>query len=763
MKTIYGLGGSDMESQPITKPLLEGHPWRWEEGDLTVTRSNAWSGPGCHNGCGVLLYTDKEGKLVKVEGDPENPYNQGRLCVRCLALPEVTNHADRLQYPMKRVGERGENKWERITWEEAYDTIVARFGEIKEKYGPEGVVFSQGTGRDIIAYVSRLSYSFGSPNYASWGLTGNACYLPRVAMSLVTAGDFAVVDCSQYFADRYSNPNWTPPQCIVVWGNNTIISNPDGFLGHWLVDCMRRGSKLIVIDPRLTWLASRADLWLQIRPGTDPALAMGMLNIIIQENLYDKEFVDKWTYGFDKLAERVKEYPLDRVAEITWIPKEKILAAARLLATSKPAAIQWGLAVDMTKESLPAGQAISALWTITGNLDVPGGMITVQPPLGVVEPWGGGWGADLLSEEMAAKRLGLDQYPILGFGFMNASSDVVADAAITGKPYPIKGAWLQTNNPISCMGADPKKLYAGLKNMDFVVVVDLFMTPTAVAFADIVLPAATYPERDGLRALWYHVGIMNKVTSIGECKSDQEINLELGKRFNEAAWPWANVRDMFSSMMTHTGMNFEELRDRGGQIYHPFVYKKYEKGMQRRDGAIGFNTNTGRVELYSTLFEQWGLDPLPYYEEPTESPYRTPDVYQEYPLVLTTGARPWGFFHSEQRQVKRLRAMHPDPELQIHPDTAAKLGIHDGDWVWIENQMGKARQRARLTPVIDPRVVNADHAWWFPEKEGAEPTLFGVWESNINQLVPLLPGRSGFGGNYKSLLCKVYKVQEGEM
>ncbi len=736
-------------------------PWRWEENGYTVTRGSSWSGPGCHDGCGVLLYTDKDGKLVKVEGDPESPYNQGRLCVRCLALPDVVNHPDRLKYPMKRVGERGENKWERISWEEAYDTIVERFGEIKDKYGPESVYFAQGTGRDIIAYLSRLAYSFGSPNYVSIGLSGNACYLPRVAMMLVTTGDFAVVDCSQYFADRYDNPNWKPPECIIIWGNNPIVSNPDGFYGHWIVDCMKRGTKLIVVDPRLTWLASRADLWLQIRPGTDAALAMGMLNLIIQEELYDKEFVDKWTYGFDKLAERVADYPVDKVSAITWIPKEKIVAAAKLFATSKPAAIQWGLAVDMTKESLPAGHAISALWTITGNLDVPGGMMTVVPPLGVIEPWGGGWGAELLSPEVAAKRLGLDKYPILGFGFMNAQSDELAEACLTGKPYPIKGAWIQTNNPIACMGADPKKLYAGIKKLDFVVVVDLFMTPTAVAFADILLPAATYPERDGLRAVWYHVGAINKVTQIGEAKSDQEINLEMGKRWNPEAWPWENVQEMYSSMLAKAGLKFEDVRQ-DGPLFTQFEYKKYEKGLQRRDGQPGFNTPTGRVELYSTLFEGWGLDPLPYYEEPTESPLSTPDVYQEYPLVLTTGARPWAFFHSEQRQVEKLRALHPDPELQIHPSTAARYGIRDGDWVWIENRMGRCRQRAKLTPIIDPRVVNADHAWWFPEKAAAEPDLFGVWESGVNQLVPLLPGKSGFGGNYKSLLCKIYKVEEGE-
>jgi anaerobic selenocysteine-containing dehydrogenase len=748
--------------EPRKTEWKETKPWRWEEDGYTVTRGNAWTGPGCHDGCGVLLYTDKQGKLVKVEGDPENPYNQGRLCVRCLALPNLVNHPDRLQYPMKRVGERGENKWQRISWEEAYDTIEEKFNKIKEEYGPESVIFSQGTGRDIMAYVSRLAYSLGSPNWTSL-LSGIACYIPRVAGMAVTTGGFAVVDCSQYFPDRYNNPDWKAPECLVVWGNNPIVSNPDGFFGHWVVDLMKRGTKLIVIDPRLTWLASRAEHWLQIRPGTDAALALGMLNIIIKEELYDKEFVDKWTHGFDKLAERAAEYPVERVSEITWIPKEKILTAARMFAKSKPAAIQWGLAVDMTKEALPATQAISSLWNITGNLDVPGGMLTVFPPYGVIS-WLGAWGyEELLSEEVRAKRIGLDKYPIYNYGFLLGQPDETLDAMLTGKPYPIKAAWIQTSNPLACMAQDPKKVYKALSGMDFVVVVDLFMTPTAVAHADIVLPAAAYPERDGLRALWYHVGAINKVTQIGEVRSDMEINLELGKRFNAEAWPWENVQEMFTSMLAGAGMTFEQLRERGGQIYPPFEYKKYEKGKERRDGQPGFNTPSGRVELYSTLFEGWDLDPLPYFEEPTESPLSTPEVYKEYPLVLTTGARPWGFFHSEHRQVSTLRALHPEPEVQIHPETAERYGIKDGDWVWIENRMGKCKQKAKLTPIVDRRVVNADHAWWFPEKEGAEPSLFGVWESNINQLVPFLCGRSGFGSNVKSLLCKIYKVKEGEV
>jgi anaerobic selenocysteine-containing dehydrogenase len=407
------------------------------------------------------------------------------------------------------------------------DEVAARFNEIKEKYGPESVIFARGTDRDD-GSVARLAYSFGSPNEACLGLSGNSCYLPRVAEMLVTMGDAVVADCSQEFSDRYDNPNYTPPELLVIWGNNPLVSNSDGFYGHWVVECMKRGSKLVVIDPKLTWLASRAQHWLQIRPGTDAALALGMINIIIKENLYDKEFVDKWCYGFGELTKRAAEFPVERVSDITWIPEEKIVAAARMIAQEKPSTLQWGLAIDMTKEGVAAGHALTALWAITGNLDIPGGFIFTMPPYGVWQPWGGAWGfEELLSPEQKAKRIGPDRYPMLATGlFQLASPDMVMDAMETGLPYPIKAAWLQTTNPLPCMGSDVQRTYRALKNLDFVVVVDLFMTPSAVAHADIVLPAATYPERDGLRAVWYQLSAINKVTQIGECKSDMQINLE---------------------------------------------------------------------------------------------------------------------------------------------------------------------------------------------------------------------------------------------
>ena len=211
------------------KPYESVKPLSWQEGEYTVTRGSAWSGPGCHNGCGVLLYTDNDGKLAKVEGDPENPFNQGRLCSRCLDVKEVVDHPDRLKYPMKRAGERGEDKWERISWNEAYDLIESKFREIIKDYGAESIIFGQGTGRDIMSILHRLAYAVGSPNWGNIGLSGNACYLPRVAACQVTAGAYSVVDCAQYLPDRYNDSRWEPAECLIIWGNNPVVSNGDGF------------------------------------------------------------------------------------------------------------------------------------------------------------------------------------------------------------------------------------------------------------------------------------------------------------------------------------------------------------------------------------------------------------------------------------------------------------------------------------------------------------------------------------------------------
>ncbi len=739
-------------------------PWRYEQGDLTVTRTSAWSGPGCHLGCGILIYTDKDGKLVKVEGDPENPFNNGRLCPRCLDLIESVYNSDRILYPMRRTGKRGEDAWERISWDEAYDEIATKFLYYKENFGAESVSFWKGTGRDIAPWISHLAWAFGSPNVV-FGLSGCACFVPRIAASTCTSGSFWVGDYSQQFRDRYDDPRWKCPELIVLWGNNPVVSNSDGLYGHWVTDCMKRGAKIVSIDPKMTWLGAKAEVFLPIRPGTDAALAMGMLRVMIEEDIYDHDFVEKWCYGFEQLAEAVAPYTLERTEEITWVPKDRIAKVARMMAEADGWIMQWGVATDMCKEAIPSCQALSALFQITGDVDVPGGMIS--PPS--ILAYYNGWGGENLPPEQEEKRLGIHKYPLYKYGFKNASTDVVIQALETGKDengndYPMKAAWLQTTNPLVNSSPDTRRTFDALNSLEFIVSVDMYMTPTVQALADIVLPACTYAERNGIR-----IGdgvqrgeTINKAVQVGECKSDMVINWELGRRIAPECYPWETEEEMFSEILKDMGMSFEELRE-NAPTYLDFEYRKHEKGLMRSDGQMGFQTQTGRIELWSTYFNQVGMDPVPSFEEPTPGPVANPDLYEEYPLILTTGARNWTLFHSEHRQVPRLRAYRPDPILQMHPEAAARYGIEEGDWVWVENHRGRAKRKVQLCEGLDPRYCSTDHGWWLPEAgKYAAGGYCGMWDFNINQLLAFDPGKSGFGSNYKTVLCRVYKIEEGD-
>ena len=736
-------------------------PYQFDEDGLHVTRGCAWSAPGCHLGCGILMYTDDEGRLVKVEGDPENPFNQGRLCVRCLDLPEVVYSPDRILHPLKRAREdRGKDKWEPIGWDEALDEIAGKILAAKEEYGPESVAFYSGTGRDIGQYITRLCWGFNSPNFV-FLMSGQSCYSPRVAGCFSTSGSFWVGDYSQQFPDRYDNPDWKRPDLIVIWGNNPIVSNSDGLYGHWVVDCLKRGSRAIVIDPRMICLASKAEHYLQIRPGTDGALALGIVNYLIENDLYDHEFVSLWCYGFDELAERAKEYPLDEVAKITDLPAEDIVAVARAIAASDAVTLQWGVAIDQIKETIPTAQAVLAIFEITGNIGKPG---TMQQPASILN-YAAGWGSEFLVPEQEAKRIGQDEHPLIKMGFQECVTDDYIKCLETGKPYPIKVAWMQTTNPLACTGVDAKRTLDAHMNIENIVYVDLFMTPTSMALADYFLPACTYAERNGLRVGdgAQRAETINKaIEPLGESRSDMQICLDIGKRISPEAWPWDTVEDMYSDILAETGHTFEEMQELAPG-YPPFEYHMHEKGLLRADGNVGFDTATGRIELWCSMYNNLGLDPLPSYEEPVPSPLSTPELCEEYPLVLTTGARLWGMFHSEHRQIPRMRALHPEPLVYVNPKTAADFGVKDGDWVWVENHLGRCKRVVKETPIVNERTASTDHAWWHPEAPGElEAGLYDLWDLTVENLLPYDCGKTGFGANYKNTICKIYRVAEGE-
>ena len=687
----------------------------------------------CHGGCGVLVHVEN-GKVVKIQGDPESPLNRGRLCPKGMASIELLYHPDRLKHPLKRAGKRGQGKWERISWEEALNTMASRIADIKAAYGPESIALGQGRGRYYFMSVLRFANALGTPNWCEPG--GAQCFFPRVAAGMMTYGDLPICD---YYGE-------TNPSCLLVWGHNPTISGPDGEIQFRVKDCLRRGTRLIVIDPRKTEIAEKADLWLQVRPGTDDALALSMINVIISEGLFDGDFVGKWTIGFDRLAERAAEYNTERVEKITWVPAEKIRAAARLFAKTKPAALEWGVALEHTPNCLQTVRAVALLPAITGNIDVPGGWVLGSHLIGEPPIL-----ADCLPEDMKEKRLGADQFKVLSsrHAFFPAShAPTLFQAMRTGEPYPVKTFLIFGNNGLVTY-ANSRQFYETLMSVDLLTVMDLFMTPTA-ELADIVLPSATWLEADEVAAMTLIANnvilAQQKVVQIEECRQPEEVFVELARRLQLKAGQHS-LEQVLDEHLKPLGITFQELKQRGF-VTAPLKYRKYEKE--------GFRTSSGKIELASGYLEMLGYDPLPYPEEPPESPVSTPELAAEYPLILTTGGRSQYFFCSEHRQISSLRKHHRDPLVEIHPQTASECEIEDGDWIWIETPMGKIQQKAKLTDGIDPRVVNAECAWWFPEEAGPE---HGVWKSNVNVLTNNAPPYDPAMGTYqlRALLCRVYK------
>lgn len=695
-----------------------------------------------HGGCGALVHV-KDGKVVKVRGNPEHPISKGKMCLKGPASPEHLYHPDRLGFPLKRAGERGEGKWERISWDEALDTIANKIIEVKDKYGPEAIGIGTGTDRNSHAQLFRLANVIGTPNFFSMGHT---CYVPKVRTVEITCGGFFEAG---WFPRLYF-PYDVVPECLIEWGSRAAITSDDSphpcFVGF--TEVLPKVKKFIVVDPRYTWEASKAHLWLQIRPGTDAALALGMLNVIINEGLYDKEFVDKWTFGFDKLAERVQEYSPEKASEITWVPADKIREAARIYATSKTAIIHPGVAIEQFVNTTQTIRGILCLIGLTGNWDIPGGNCpcdrTIRSQTAKLELW------DRLSPEMAKKRLTSDKYKLITSGMWPLVPPNGLNSIITGKPYPLRVLFYSAHNPMVC-AANTKKVYEALKKVEFMAICEHYMTPTA-ELADIVLPAAMWLEKDELQLNQCDWGIsvrQKAVEQIDERQSDWWIFCELEKRIGGSEFP--DDKGYTAEVLNVFGVTFEELKEKGFVSFPPFKYKKYEK--------TGFSTPSGKFELYSNIMESLGYDPLPHHKEPPESPISTPELAKDYPLVLTTGGRVPGFFHSEFRQIPKLRRLNPDPLIEIHPDTANKLGIEEGDWVWIESIRGRVKQRAKLTDGIDSRVVHAQHGWWYPEDKRAEPSLHGVWESNINVLTDWEEADEAMSCNpLRGLLCKVYKV-----
>jgi anaerobic selenocysteine-containing dehydrogenase len=670
-----------------------------------------------------------ENRPVRVTGDPNDPVSRGAICIKGTSSLEYLDNPLRLRHPLRRVGVKGEGKWREITWDEALGEIAAKFGEFKTGFGPESVVFMRGAAKGYHdVYTSRFANAFGSPNVSS---ASHVCFVCRANAQMLTYGALMHPDYEY------------PPALILMWAINTHNTAA----GEWgrTVDALDKGPKLIVIDPWESELAKMAHVWAKPRPCTDLALALGMINVIVSEGLYDKEFVEKWTVGFDKLSDRVKEYTPEKVAEIAWVPAETIRQMARTYATTKPACLVLGNGIDNNINNFQTARAVCILRAITGNLGKPGTDIEWSEA-GVVPRGSPELNAqEAVPPEVRARWLsaGDGMMPIAHY----ALPQTIFSAILSGKPYPVKALFVQGMNPLSSM-PDSKVTRQALEKVDYLVVSDLFMTPTA-ELADIVLPVTCFLEMNNVHEGEYvdAANVVQKVAETPECLSDYQIFAGLAKRMGLDSY-FKPEEEMLDFLVKPSGISFEEFR-RIGAVAGSRMYRKHEQ--------VGFNTPSKKVELYSARLAEWGFDPLPVYYEPPESPVSAPELAKKYPFVLTNH-KVQSFQHSQGRMITSLRRVRPSPLVHLQSGVAAKLGISEGDWLFIETPRGRIRQRANLVESMDPRVIIADYGWWFPEQDAK--TLHGWAESNLNILTysgkPW--GREMGTPTLRGIVCNVYKA-----
>jgi len=675
-----------------------------------------------HGGCSIIVGV-KDNKIVKVKGDPDGFLNKGYICTKGLASPDRLTHPDRLKYPLKRVGDRGEGKWQRISWKEALEYTAVNLNKIKEKYGPKGVAFGVGMPKGLEHFVLiRLANIFGSPNVVA---SQDVCHAPREVTGIHTCGFYPVADL------HYKS------KLILLWASNITSTNEEGEISSMLLEQVEDGTELVVIDPRKIDLVKKAKKWIQLRPGTDHALALGLLNVIIEESLYDKDFVEKWTYGFEDFASHVRQFSPEKISEITWVPPDIIRETARLYATSKPAVIQWGNPIEHNIHTFDAVRALICLMAICGNLDIPGGNVNAKEPNIL------GLGPFVRSDLIPNKRKEMvSAYHGVIPRLMTVAPSFFKKAILDGDPYPIKGFYAMCANPMMSYAGSPQTYEAFMK-LDFIAVADLFMTPTA-AMADIVLPVASQFEIDDIGHYGLGHGFILARPKIvdppEECWPDIKIMNELGKLISPEEY-WHEDYNRF----------LEDVLEPEGITYSQFVEKGYLKGPQKFKlyEEKGFRTPTGKVELRLSTAEKFNLSPMPSFKGIPE------DDDLEYPLILTSSKSRY-YLHSSYRWIKKLRDKRPDPKVEIHPETAAKFGIKEGDEVIVATKYGSMSQIAHLTDSIDRRVINASHGWWFPEK-GVD-SLYDWQRANFNMLTSTEKLGKEFGTpNLKGLVCKIMK------
>ncbi len=669
----------------------------------------------CNAFCGLDIVLEA-GRIAAVSGRKTHPYSGGRLCPKGKAAAELYHSKERLKRPLKK-DERG--RWSEISWDDALDITAERLAALKTGHGAESIAFHIGHAlvrKDINHYIKAFAGVFGS----NFSTCGSHCHLSKEIAATVTFGACPVPD--------YKNSS-----CIVLWGSNPASSLKPA--ARKILDSINNGARLIVIDPRRTFFAGRADIHLPVRPGSDGALALGMLNVIINERLYDEQFVRRWTIGFDKLVKLVREYTPENIQKITSVDADSIKRAAYLYAGSGPACISPGIALELQTNGFQTLRAISILQAVTSNLDIPGGALF--PPLLGLTPL-----EYTRKKENKKPGIGEKEYPLF-YRYHCAQANIFHKAVLKGEPYPLKGILVAGSNPVLTWPGTARVVEA-LRKLEFLAVVDHFMTATA-ELADIVLPTTPFWSENELWEISSHhgiprVGLAARAVVEQGTVTDWELFQGLIKRLGYSPYfPWETSEQYYSYRLKKPRLTFERIaRAPDGYRFAALKEKKYE--------SRGFNTRSGKVEIYSGELAESGYDALPGYVEPYESPLSKPERSRSYPFIASTGSRETVYMHSRFRNNPSLCRLSPEPYVEIHGQKARQLDIADGETVIVQSPRGCIKIKARINNRIHPETAFIPHGW-----EQANANLLTDGEN----LDPV----SGFPGS-RAFLAAVKKIEK---
>ncbi|MDH5560100.1 MAG: IscS subfamily cysteine desulfurase [Deltaproteobacteria bacterium] len=683
---------------------------------------------------------------MQVRSDDSSRF--GMICKLGENSSEIVYSKDRLLYPQKRVGKKGSFNFERISWEEAFEIISIKLKNIKINYGAEATSIYTGRGSfelalcDVfqpkgvaVSSASSLLFPFGSPNTMG---VGALCYVsfamiaPHVTMGGMLINMFSDIEQSDL---------------IVIWGANPATDCPPLDLDR-ITKAYEAGAKLVVIDPRKTSLAKlEGARWIPIRPGTDGALALGLCNILIVEELYDDKFVRDWTLGFEEFASYVQHFSPELVESITQVPKETIIELAREIVQANGASPIMYSGLEYCDSGVQAIRATQVLWALAGQMDVPGGRcFSMRENQFLINRDG------LIANPNLKKSLGRDQFPVYSQYRGESHAISLPQSVLNEIPYKIRSLIILGGSIITAW-PEPEIWRKTLNKLDFLVCIDRNQTAD-MAFADLILPATTLYEIDSYMIYGPLFRKREKVIEpLGEARNDFFILAEIAKRLGYGELYPQTDDELIDYVLKGTGYTRDDLNNGGGTLKKQTVmmqYKKWEKGHLRKDNKPGFETPTGKFEIHSTILEEHGYDPLPKYTEPKYGPLGDPELAKNYPLVLNTGSRVTTDFRSQHHSIKSLYEERPEPTVTLNAEDAVKRKIEQGSLVELKTPKGKAVLRVIVTNDIIKGTVDANMG-------GGGPLGPKAWQNcNINDLTDLyhFDAISGFPV-YKALLCDV--------